>query len=71
MTNTINCYRNDFTGELAPAHLLGNRDGRPLYRALEGWTPVNAAGEPVAVDSDDDGNWMPAAVVKTPAGWEP
>lgn len=70
MTKIAN-YRNDSTGELAPAHVLGNdAHGRTLYLGTCGWTPVDASGEEVDVEADADGNWTVAST-KTPAGWRP
>lgn len=59
--NKISHYRNDATGELSPPHRLGEtEDGRPLYQFAAGWTPVNSDGETADVESDEDGNWIPA-----------
>ena len=50
--------RNTATGEIAPAHRIGEtEDGRALIQFVEGWEPV-AGGEAVALESDQDGNWI-------------
>lgn len=42
-------YRNEQTGELAPAHLIGtDESGDKLYQVPEGWVPV----EPYWLDAD-------------------
>lgn len=61
-TQTIHSYRNDSTGELAPPHRLGtDEDGATLYRSVEGWTPVDAEGNDIEVECDEDGNWTVGA----------
>jgi hypothetical protein len=61
-TTKISYYRNDATGVLAPPHWLGTtEDGRNLYCAVEGWTPVNEDGSTVDVECGDGGrHWIPA-----------
>jgi hypothetical protein len=59
-TTKISYYRNDATGVLTPPHQLGQtEDGRPLYQAVEGWSPANEDGTTADVECDDDGNWIP------------
>lgn len=52
-------YRNDSTGELSAPHRIGTDDqGRALYLGVPGWSPVDGTGNPVEVDTDEDGNFV-------------
>ncbi len=59
----IDAIRNDRTGEIEPAHLLGTtKSGKPLYKFYEGWTPVAQMQDGTYRDStglrcDRDGNY--------------
>jgi hypothetical protein len=58
MPAKITAYRNLTSGELVPPHYLGeSADGRPLYRHVEGWEPVEA------FECDADGNWIPSETI--------
>jgi hypothetical protein len=63
MTTKISFYRNDLTGELGSPHQIGEtEDGRPLYQAIEGWTPANEDGSTADVECDENGNWIPVSL---------
>jgi hypothetical protein len=60
----IDAYRHDTTGEIAPAHLIGETaGGYDLYSFEEGWHPVAQLEDEsyvhsTRIRSDRDGNWI-------------
>jgi hypothetical protein len=59
--NEMTSFRmqNDSTGEISPAHRIGETEnGEPIYQGVEGWTLQGANGQDVDADIDGDGNWV-------------
>lgn len=58
-TKNIHALLNTQTGETAPRHVIGTDEkGRTLVQYVEGWEPVDAAGQVVDCEQDYDGNWI-------------
>ena len=51
--------QNNSTGEVGPAHRIGEtEDGKLIYQGADGWTLQGASGQDVNADCDGDGNWI-------------
>ena len=55
----VKFYRNKMTGLKSQPHRIGyTDDGKSIYMALEGWEPLDESENPIAVEANEQGQWI-------------